>query len=1186
MPTVFERIDVSLQGNGLADSLAGQAAKLADAAQRLRALIQNPPSSIPQLASGLGSVALPKLDVGDFASQIGTLGGALPLDLSGATQAVSEALARLKVGVNADVGVKLQAYVEAVRAIERLMKARFSPPPDVFAAGAAPSPAPAPGPAPGPAAEPAPAPGPAPSPGPDAAPGPGPAPAPAADPAAQARARRLEALSRTNAFFADQPAFDAPGFVVYLRDTLVRMPREQAKVRKLPLFDNLLWLVVTSVALHEMGTPQLKQHVDDTLRNLHAFLASVADWPVGALVTHLQQLGAKLDAAALQAEVDALSPRLDAIAAAVDAGTPAAAAVDIAAANATLDTLLPRLAALDVDLFSGQVDAAIRSMQRLPLELDRQMRRAAQAVRPTHLGNTFAAIGAELDAAVGLAAPADIAADVEAMTGQVVEVLASFDAAPLCETLGTAIEGLNTAAEQVDRLLSDVASKVSLAFDQLDKALAQVDPAPLLAQVEQAIARFGEALQAKVDELFGPVRTAIAQGIAEIANAVSGFDPSAIVDALKDAIQKLADVLDAPEVKNAIAAIRQAIEAAADQIGALSFSPVTGSVIVEIDAVTELLKKLDPSKLGMPAKLALTGAVALLPDDLSPVTSPVEAEFATLVDVGPKPLLTQVQAQPQKLLDQVRRFSPDQLIGDELSKPLADLIRELEKFRPSTLLEPVNDALAQLKQEIARRADPSQAFAPLEAAFDSVLQRLDALDPSRLVQPLDAELRAAIDDAVTALPADELVAALDAILVPVQHVRDMVVAARTAIEGLQARFAGLADGESQIRAWYQPVLDKVGAIDDVSTLQPAFDAVTAMLERLKATPLSNAINASAASLMDTLTDLAPDARLATLSRSYRGIRGEAVAALPASADKAAIQALLVRFSPAQASFARPFEGLARWRGALRRDLDALAPLLAHWDARFQSSPHGVFAGFARSNVTAADVRALMSDALEREVIRPLGALVGAVHGITVAAEPVVGNIGSLAGALQAKIDELVTGPGAIGGVRDSLAALIARLRAINLQFLIDELHDVFASVKSKLQAIGPAAVRASVKSAFDGALNALDVSHLLPAAELAAIDQSYEQILATLRALDPKKIVVQAVQPEFEAKVVPLAAAFDITVVAKASIERLDALKAELSAEFAKVNASYQAMLAAVPTISLTDISLDVDLDVGVDLGF
>ena len=129
-----------------------------------------------------------------------------------------------------------------------------------------------------------------------------------------------------------------------------------------------------------------------------------------------------------------------------------------------------------------------------------------------------------------------------------------------------------------------------------------------------------------------------------------------------------------------------------------------------------------------------------------------------------------------------------------------------------------------------------------------------------------------------------------------------------------------------------------------------------------------------------------------------------------------------------------------------------------------------------------------------------------------------------------------------------------------------------------------AAVRGSVEQAFAQALAALDVQSLLPAAALEAIDASYDGVLATLRGLDPKTIVVQAVQPLYDERVVPLIAAFDLTLVLEALIARLDELKLELGTEFDKVDTAYQRMLGAVPTISLTDISLDVDLDV--DIGF
>jgi len=127
-------------------------------------------------------------------------------------------------------------------------------------------------------------------------------------------------------------------------------------------------------------------------------------------------------------------------------------------------------------------------------------------------------------------------------------------------------------------------------------------------------------------------------------------------------------------------------------------------------------------------------------------------------------------------------------------------------------------------------------------------------------------------------------------------------------------------------------------------------------------------------------------------------------------------------------------------------------------------------------------------------------------------------------------------------------------------------------------------VRATVQQAFDQALQALDLSRLLPADALAALDDDVAALLNTLRALDPQALVVNTVQPLYDEQVLPLLEAFDITPVLTALIARLDELKLELAAEFDKVNGSYQRMLAAVPTISLTDISLDVDI--GVDIGF
>ena len=251
---------------------------------------------------------------------------------------------------------------------------------------------------------------------------------------AEARARRLEAIKQTNDFLATRVPFDAPGFVAFMHKTLAAMPREQAKVRKIPYFDDLLWLVSTSVALHEMDEAALRQHVRDTLREPRLVPDERDTWPLGHAVDTLSALAAKLDAAALAQRSRRAhgKPRWRRGGARRRAASPALRRT-IAAAGTALDTLLPRLAALDTNLFDGQVDAATRTMQRLPLELDRQMRRVVQAVGPSQQLGLYATMGAELKASLELAAPAALAAEIETMLAGAIDALQSFDLGPLGE---------------------------------------------------------------------------------------------------------------------------------------------------------------------------------------------------------------------------------------------------------------------------------------------------------------------------------------------------------------------------------------------------------------------------------------------------------------------------------------------------------------------------------------------------------------------------------------------------------------------------------------------------------------------------------------------------------------------------------------------------------------------------------
>ena len=56
---------------------------------------------------------------------------------------------------------------------------------------------------------------------------------------------------------------------------------------------------------------------------------------------------------------------------------------------------------------------------------------------------------------------------------------------------------------------------------------------------------------------------------------------------------------------------------------------------------------------------------------------------------------------------------------------------------------------------------------------------------------------------------------------------------------------------------------------------------------------------------------------------------------------------------------------------------------------------------------------------------------------------------------------------------------------------------------------------------------------------MAKLDTDYAAVIAKLKALDPKKLIVDAVQPVFEENVLPLLDVFDITPLLQAIVDRL-----------------------------------------------
>ena len=893
----------------------------------------------------------------------------------------------------------------------------------------------------------------------------------------------------------------------------------------IPVFDDLRDGVATLLDWNAKTGAQIVSALGDTLQALKDFITASVDAAFGTLAADAQTLTTALGP--LPAIADTLVTCL--------ADVPA----HVAEINAACDqlatfqldpTLKTRLIALPGELHDqvGHIEAALAPPGNVPINFP-----GDEPIAPE--------VGQAID---GVLSPA---------IGWLQDIAAKLDLSFLAGPIHTAADKVDDAVAEVEQGLAAVTTQVQQLFGQVEGLLDNLDTAAITDALKQALDQFGTAVTNQLTSLFAPIKQILEDAISELDSAVGAFNPQSIVGALNDLIDGLAGVLDDPAIKSAREQIAGAFTTAEQQLGALSFSPVTDEVTGAIDTITKALKALDPSTLSAPAQLALQGAVALLPGDLDPLTHPLLDDFQTLVDEGPGALVDQVRAPVAQLQDQVRHFEPAALVGDQLDKPFKDALAKLEAFKPSDLLKPVEQELAKLKQRLAKEIGPQKLLQPLQAPFDELLHAFDQLKPDQLVKPLEDAIHDVVNTILDALPIDEILGPVGKVLDAVQGVADVLHKGKDVLDQIAGVLEKL-DPEA-IEPWVDSVLAKIG---DASSLQPQLDAIQQALEATTAAKLGQ--RASTAALLAALD--AAD-RLTAIATAHRAVDRSA---LPAAAQQA-----LDRADP----FALPYNAISTFRRDAHTAADALAAELATWDARYHA---------LTTPMQASGIAQWLKDAAEPQVIKPLRALLAPAGPLHTALAPALTQLEALLTDLEGKVATFGTGPGSAGSIKTAIDALVDRLRNLDLGFLKEGLAGVFANVRGKLTAIGPDALAPLFQQAFDEALAGLDLSSVLPQTDIDKLDADFEKVVDALEQLDPSKLIVDAVQPVYDEKVAPLIDAFDLSGVLDKLLTALHGLKDELDEELEKVNQSYQAMLGSVPPLNPLSIAGDLG-DVAGDIG-
>jgi len=1146
MPTIFEQLESALSGNEVASKLSAQTGSLGAVGTALTSLASHPPEAIGDFASALDELPLPDVSLGGgIVGKLAAMKDAVPSAASVA-EGPAGALAAIGSSLSDELEHALSAALATVGALERLthldLRGR-----DLEGDGAPASAVEAAAPE---AGEPPPA----------AATPPAAPPATATHPAVPPATAGLKEIR--GLLEAAPSPLDTDGVLDLIHQATAWEDRDRLLLHFVPLLDDIADPLATLLEWRDKSPTQVRIALKKSLDDAAAFAEARRDAGTAGATVALAGVADKLQTAALASIADGLTDRLRELRTAVEAGNVGGTAAAVTAANGFLDQYDTLRTTLDSQVLEHV--AEVRSaLHALAGELEDQIGLVVSGLTSPPGTGVLDQATARLDSLGSPGATTDVTEALGTVVAWLQDLIAKLDLSAVEGPLKAAADGARAALDGVEQGLTEATLAIQNAFDEVESLVDEVDAAAITGDLVSTIEGFADQLVGQLRALFAPVRDALDTAVGGIDAAVGAFDPADVVKALHDVLDSLTDVLQGPEVAAAIADIKKGVQGVNDALQHVSFEPIADEVIKDIEAVEEALKSIDAASLPEPLQGALSSAVSVLPTDLEPITDPLVDGFNELVEGGPVPLVNAIQGEPEKLLDQVKHFDPSSLVGDELSKPWQGLLEDLDGFRPSELLEPVHEQLDALKQRLEDQLDPAAALEPLEQPFHELLAAYDSLKPDEFVKPLADAVAKTIDDVLDALPLQAVFDALDAVLSRVQQAASIGDDGLAVLQRAHEVLSAIGDAHAGLDAWLEPILSKVDAAGSTPSVQTAAVALGEAVSSTTAAALGQRLDGALDPPLAALATLDPHARLAKLAQAHRGVSRPKLEALPDSPDKQAIVSLLGRFDPFQPEFGAPYEDLHDLRESAQSAKAAVHTVLDEtWD-QVLHGPDGALVDL--HDLAAADPAQGVRDVVERRFVDPLAALFSLAAPVAEGVDGIVRQLQRLVQDLDAKVESLVTGPDSLGGIKEALEQLIQRLHAVDFTVVTEGVDKVYADVRAKIAALDPAHLVQAVQNAFDKLLDAIDLDQAVPPADVAKLDEDYAAVIAKLKELDPKKLIVDAVQPVFEENVLPLLEVFDITPLLEAIVDRLEVLADELGTQISRVNDAYQALRAAIP---------------------
>jgi hypothetical protein len=697
----------------------------------------------------------------------------------------------------------------------------------------------------------------------------------------------------------------------------------------------------------------------------------------------------------------------------------------------------------------------------------------------------------------------------------------------------------------------------------------------VLQQAEQSLQAALQQVQQAIAQGLGPAATALSDALTAVDGALAGFDPEQLAQPVQQVMDAIKSVFEDAAVQQAIQQLER-LKEMADKLDELSFRPVSDVVIDGIGTVKSALEAIDEASLPAPGPELISEAMSVLPESLTPLTDPLTSNLDELIEKGPIPLLEALRDLPKPIVEEMRNFSPRGLLEEPLGTPFSELRGQLDEFQPTQWLDAAEQELDNLKQRLLQALDLEALLAPLAQAQQALLQELGRFRPGAVIEPLAQQLEQALESLDVALPTTQITQELDQVLGRVQSILGTFDQVVEVVQAFTAKLALLADPDAQLDQWLTEILAKLPA-DAPATLSAPLAALAQAVDNARATPLHTAYQSARQPLADKLALADPAALLARILQGRSRLTPALVSALPASQAKTDLQQFLAQFDPAGPGFSRGLRRLAGLRDALSAADQQMTTLFADWDARYHRSD-GVLAALVHQSVTVDELRGWLREAVDKQLGAPV---VGFLKQLKLVGT-LLGTFGdAIAGVVQAvkdKIDDLLAVPQALSQAAHELEQLQQQITNLDLDMFVREVDSLYEELLDTLRALDPGAMEQPLRRALEALLDDLTLDSVFTPGLRDQIEQSYATLVGKVDALDPELLVIKPLDDLYTQDVLPLVDALDVSEAVQKLIDRLNALPDELKEELERVDEAYQDMLAAAPSGAPSSGSASVSL--------